>query len=86
MTFAVFIKRSQNGIKNCRSIVAVVKHFVKTLDIPTQFHNAEISGNFLKLIGMKFRKVSTVDSQIIPLIKMAIFLLQEDSKSYGYIV
>lgn len=46
-----------------------------------QFHNAEISGNLLKLIGMKFRKVSAIASQIISLIKMCIFLLQKGSES-----
>lgn len=50
-----------------------------------QFHNAEISGNLLKLIGMKFRKVSTIASQIISLIKMYIFILQKNSESCRYI-
>lgn len=42
-----------------------------------QFHNAGISGNLLKLIGMKFRKVSTIASQIISLIKMYVFFYRK---------
>lgn len=34
---------------------------------------------------MKFRKVSTIASQITPFIKMDISLLQENSESYGRI-
>lgn len=34
---------------------------------------------------MKFRKVSTIASQITPFIKMDISLLQENSESYGHI-
>lgn len=68
-------------------IVAAIKGFVKTDQMfpLNQFHNAEISGNLLKVICMKFRKVSTIASQIISLIKMCIFLLQKNSVSYEQI-
>lgn len=45
-----------------------------------QIHNAEVSGNLLKLIDMKFRKVSMV-AKIISLIKMCIFILQRSRES-----
>lgn len=48
-----------------------------------QFHNAEISGSLVKLISPKCRKVNTIASQIISLIKMCIFILKKNTESYG---
>lgn len=74
-------------LKNCRSTVLAIKSFLKTDQICplNQFHNAEINENVLKLIGMKFRKVSIIASQIISLINMCILFLQKNSESYGQI-